>query len=132
MRPVPVGSKSNYTITVDEDHLASKLDVSLARVMSTPTMVGIMEMAAINAIKQYYDLGETSVGASIDVQHIAATPPGHVVRAEAEVTKSEGRRLEFSVHAFDEAEEIGSGIHRRAIIDAAKFNERLKSKIKAS
>ena len=116
MRPVPVGSKGNYTITVDEDHLASKLDASLARVMSTPTMVGIMEMAAINAIKQYYDLGETSVGASI----------------EAEVTKSEGRRLEFSVRAFDEAEEVGSGIHRRAIIDAAKFNERLKPKIKAS
>ena len=132
MRPVPVGSKGNYTITVDEDHLASKLDASLARVMSTPTMVAIMEMAAINAIKRYYDLGETSVGASIDVQHIAATPPGHVVRAEAEVTKSEGRRLEFSVRAFDDAEEIGSGIHRRAIIDAAKFNERLKSKIKAS
>ena len=132
MRPVPVSSKGNYTITVAEEHLASKLDASLARVMSTPTMVGIMEMAAINAIKQYYDLGETSVGASIEVQHIAATPPGHLIRAEAEVTKSEGRRLEFSVRAFDEAEEIGSGIHRRAIIDAAKFNERLKSKVKAS
>jgi fluoroacetyl-CoA thioesterase len=132
MRPVPVGIKGNYTITVAEEHLANKLDPSLARVMSTPTMVGIMELAAINAIKQYYDLGETSVGASIEAQHIAATPPGHVVRAEAEVTKSEGRRLEFSVRAFDEAEEIGSGIHRRAIIDAAKFNERLKSKIKPS
>lgn len=89
-------------------------------------------MAAINAIKQYYDAGETSVGAGIDVQHIAATPPGHRVRAEAEVTKSEGRRLEFSVRAFDETEEIGSDTHRRAIIDAAKFNERLKSKIKAA
>ena len=61
-----------------------------------------------------------------------ATPPGHKVRAEAEVTKSEGRRLEFKVRAFDEVEEVGSGTHKRAVIDAAKFNERLKAKIKAS
>jgi predicted thioesterase len=53
------------------------------------------------------------------------------VRAEAEVTKCEGRRLEFVVRAFDEVEQIGSGIHKRAVIDGAKFNERLKAKIKA-
>jgi len=52
------------------------------------------------------------------------------VRAEAEVTKVEGRRLEFSVRAFDETEQIGAGIHRRAVIDAAKFNERIKAKRK--
>src|SRR5208282_4581783 len=74
--------------------------------------------------------GEGSVGISIDVQHVAATPPGHRVRAEAEVTKSEGRRLEFTVRAFDETEEIGSGTHRRAVIDKAKFNERIKAKVK--
>jgi predicted thioesterase len=57
--------------------------------------------------------------------------PGRKVRAEAEVTKCEGRRLEFTVRAFDEVEEVGSGIHKRAVIDAAKFNQRLKAKIKA-
>ncbi len=39
MRPVPVGSKGTYSITVGEEDLASKLDSSLARVMSTPTMI---------------------------------------------------------------------------------------------
>jgi fluoroacetyl-CoA thioesterase len=131
MRPVPVGSKGTHSITVGADDLASKLDSSLARVMSTPTMIGMMEMAAINAIRAYYDAGETSVGASIEVQHTAATPPGHKVRAEAEVTKCEGRRLEFVVRAFDEVEQIGSGNHKRAVIDGAKFNERLKAKTKA-
>jgi fluoroacetyl-CoA thioesterase len=130
MRPVPVGTKGTHSITVGDDDLASKLDASLARVMSTPTMIGMMEMAAIDAIRSYYDAGETSVGAGIDVQHSAATPPGHKVRAEAEVTKCEGRRLEFKVTAFDEVEQVGSGIHKRAVIDGAKFNERLKAKIK--
>ncbi len=132
MRLVPVGTKGTHTITVGDEHLASKLDSSLARVMSTPTMIGMMEMAAIDAIRPFYGAGETSVGAGIEVQHTAATPPGHKVRAEAEVTKCEGRRLEFIVKAFDEIEEIGSGTHKRAVIDAAKFDERLKAKIKAS
>jgi len=131
MRPVPVGAKGTHSITVGADDLASKLDPALARVMSTPTMIGTMELAAIDAIRSYYDAGETSVGAGIEVQHTAATPPGHKVRAEAEVTKSEGRRLEFKVSAFDEVEQIGSGVHRRAVIDAGKFNDRLKAKVKS-
>lgn len=130
MKPIPVGAKGKFEQVVEKRHLASELDSSLAAVMSTPTMVGMMEMAAMDAMRQFLDVGEGSVGISIDVQHVAATPPGHRVRAEAEVTKSEGRRLEFTVRAFDETEEIGSGTHRRAVIDKAKFNERIKAKVK--
>ncbi len=131
MKPVQVGARGTFSKTVEPDDLASKLDASLAAVMSTPTMIAMMELAAMDAIRGYLDAGEGSVGMAIDVQHVAATPPGHRVRAEAEVTKCEGRRLEFKVRAFDEAEEIGSGIHRRAVIDAAKFTERLKPKLKS-
>jgi fluoroacetyl-CoA thioesterase len=130
MKPIPVGAKGTNSRTVATADLASQLDPTLANVLSTPTMVAMMEHAAMDAIRTYLDPGESSVGMSIDVNHIAATPPGHRVRAEAELTKVEGRRLEFSVRAFDEAEEIGSGKHRRAVIDAAKFNDRIKSKKK--
>jgi fluoroacetyl-CoA thioesterase len=131
MRPVPVGAKGTFSKTVETTDLASRLDPSLADVMSTPTMIGMMELAAMNALEPYYEPGEGSVGMAIEVQHVAATPPGHRVRAEAEVTKSEGRRLEFRVRAFDETEEVGSGSHRRAVIDRAKFTERLKPKLKS-
>jgi fluoroacetyl-CoA thioesterase len=130
MRSVPVGARGNFEQIVGPDDLASRLDRSLADVMSTPTMAAMMELAAIRAIAPYLDPGESSVGMSLDIQHIAATPAGHLVRAEAEVTKSEGRRLEFKVRAIDEAEEVGSGVHRRAVIDAAKFNERVRPKMK--
>ncbi len=130
MKPVPVGSKGKFEQVVEKRHLASELEPSLAQVMSTPTMIGMMEMAAMDAMAGFLDPGEGSVGVGIDVQHVAATPPGHRVRAEAEVTKCEGRRLEFRVRAFDETEEIGSGTHRRAVIDRSKFNERLKAKVK--
>ena len=130
MKPVSVGAKGQFEQVVETRHLASELDSSLASVLSTPTMVAMMEQAAINAIQPFLDAGESSVGMSIEVSHTAATPPGHHARAEAEVTKVEGRRLEFSVRAFDDVEQIGSGTHRRAVIDAAKFNDRLKTKQK--
>ena len=130
MKPVPVGAKGKFEQIVETKHLASQLDPSLAAVLSTPTMVAMMEQAAIEAIKPYLDAGESSVGMTIEVSHTAATPPGHRARAEAEVTKVEGRRLEFSVRAFDDVEQIGSGSHRRAVIDAAKFNDRIKTKQK--
>jgi len=130
MKPVPVGTKGQFEQLVEKRHLASELDSSLASVLSTPTMVAMMEQAAINAIKPFLDAGESSVGMTIDVSHSAATPPGHRARAEAEVTKVEGRRLEFIVRAFDDVEQIGSGTHRRAVVDAAKFNDRLKIKQK--
>jgi fluoroacetyl-CoA thioesterase len=130
MKPIPVGTKGSYARTVAAGGLASDIDASLAAVLSTPTMVAMMELAAMDAIKPFLDAGESSVGMSIEVGHTAATPPGHRARAEAEVTKVEGRRLEFAVRAFDDLEQIGSGTHRRAVIDAAKFNDRIKTKQK--
>jgi len=130
MRDVPAGSKGTFSHTVSDDDLASRLDATLPAVMATRVMVGMMELAAMDAIRSYLGPGESSVGISMEVNHVAATPPRHRVRAEAELIGVEGRRLEFKVRAFDETEEIGSGSHRRAVIDLAKFNERLKPKLK--
>ena len=105
MKPVPVGTRGSHAKTVATADLASQIDPSLAAVLSTPTMVAMMEQAAINAIQPFLDAGESSVGMTIEVSHTAATPPGHRARAEAEVTKVEGRRLEFSVRAFDDVEQ---------------------------
>ena len=131
MKPIPVGAKGSYAKTVAVADLASSIDPSLAAVLSTPTMVSMMELAAMEAIKPFLEAGESSVGMTIEVSHTAATPPGHRARAEAELTKVEGRRLEFAVSAFDDVEQIGSGTHRRAVIDSAKFNDRIKTKQKS-
>jgi fluoroacetyl-CoA thioesterase len=97
-------------------------------VLATPVMILMMENAALNAIRPYLEPGESAVGTAIDVRHLAATPVGHTVRAEAEVTRVEGKRIEFKVSARDEVEEIGSGTHRRMVIDLRSFNERLAGK----
>jgi fluoroacetyl-CoA thioesterase len=131
MRQIPLGTRGTFTLRVLPAHLANQFkDAMLPQVLATPVMVLIMENAALNAIKPFLDVGESAVGTAIDVRHLAATPVGHEVRAEAEVTKVEGKRIEFRVSASDEIEEIGRGTHQRIVIDLRTFNERLARKNK--
>jgi predicted thioesterase len=88
-------------------------------------MIMAMENAALNAIKPYFEAGETAVGTRVDVAHLAATPVGRHVIAFAEVTAVDGRHIDFRVNAIDGDKEIGRGTHGRVVIDIAKFSERL-------
>jgi fluoroacetyl-CoA thioesterase len=129
MRPIPLGAKGSYTLKVTPAHLANQFkDVSLPPVFATPMMVTAMENAALNAVRDYLDPGESAVGTLVNVRHLAATPAGHRITAEAEVTKVDGRRIEFKVSAHDETEAIGSGTHERMVIDLARLGQRLESK----
>jgi fluoroacetyl-CoA thioesterase len=131
MRQIPLGTKGTFTLRVLPEHLANRFkDAMLPQVLATPVMILIMENAALAAIKPYLDQGESAVGTAINVRHLAATPVGHDVRAEAEVIKVDGKRLEFKVSASDGMEEIGSGTHERVVIDLRSFNERLVKKSK--
>ena len=131
MRPIPLGAKGSFTLRVLPEHLANRFkDAMLPQVLATPFMILMMENAALNAIRSFLDPGESAVGTAIDVRHLAATPVGHEVRAEAEVTRVEGKRIEFKVSANDEMEEIGSGTHQRIVINLHAFNERLAKKSK--
>jgi predicted thioesterase len=116
-------------MVVSQEHLANRFkDATLPAVLATPVMIMAMENAALNAIKPYFEVGESAVGTSIDVRHLAATPVGRQIVAFAEVTGVTGRQLEFRVNAMDGAEEIGRGTHGRVVVDMAKFSERLARK----
>lgn len=131
MREIPLGAKGTYTLRVQPAHLANQFkDATLPKVLATPVMIMMMENAALNAIKPFLADGESAVGTAIDVRHLAATPAGHDVRAEAEVVKVDGKRIEFRVSARDEMHEIGTGTHQRTVIDLRSFNERLAEKAK--
>lgn len=129
MRPIPLGAKGTYALRVTPAHLANQFkDAVLPQVFATPMMVTIMENAALNAVRDYLDPGESVVGTVVNVRHLAATPVGHDVTAEAVVTKVDGRRIEFTVSARDETEEIGAGTHERMVVDMARLGQRLQAK----
>jgi len=129
MQTMPIGARGSFTLVVAPDHLANRFkDAMLPPVLATPVMIMIMENAALNAMKPYLEAGESALGTRVDVRHLAATPAGRLVTGEAEVTKVDGRRLEFTLRALDGTEVIGTGTHERMIIDLARFSERLKAK----
>ena len=132
MRAIPVGSQATFSLVVSPEHLANRFkDATLPPVLSTPVMIMTMENAALNAIKPYFEAGETAVGTRVDVSHLAATPVGRRIVAFAEVTSIAGRHIEFRVHALDGTEEIGRGTHGRVVIDLAAFTERMTAKFAA-
>ena len=126
MRPIPVGAKGSYTLRVSPAHLANQFkDAALPPVFATPMMVTAMENAALNAVRDYLDPGQSAVGTEVNIQHLAATPVGHRVTAEAVVTKVEGRRIEFNVIAR------GRGKHARMVVDLPRLHQRLGAKARS-
>jgi len=97
-------------------------------VFSTPSMINLMEHAAREALRPYLDPHEESVGVTVHVEHLAATPIGAAVRAEAIVTAHSGKLIDFDITAFDEADQIGRGTHRRALIQTDRFADRVADK----
>jgi len=101
----------------------------MPRVFATGFMVGLFEWACIRAINHHIDwLREQSVGVSINVTHIAATPPGLTVTIKGKLEKVEGRKLTFSLAADDGIDKISEGSHERFVIEAARFNSKVASK----
>ncbi len=129
MHEIPLGAKGRAPLVVTPEHLANRLkDTMLPPVLATPVMIMVMENAALNAIRDYLGLGESAVGTAVDIRHLAATPVGQRVTAEAEVTQVEGRRIIFAVTARDEYEEIGRGVHERMVVDLRRLEQRLAAK----
>ena len=127
MPSIPLGAKGTFTLIVMPEHLANRFkDVTLPPVLATPVMIMAMENAALNALKPSPGERYSAVGTRVEVSPLAATPVGRQIIAEAQVTKVDGRRVEFKIEARDGVEAIGAGIHERMAIDTARFIERLQ------
>ena len=128
MSDIQVGAAGRAERTVTPDATAKSFGSGLVPVFATPALVGLMEQAAVEAIASSLEPGQTSVGTRIEVSHLAATPIGDSVRAEAVVVAVEGRRLVFDVTAWDSVEKIGEGRHERAIVSRDRFLARVEAK----
>jgi fluoroacetyl-CoA thioesterase len=98
-------------------------------VLATGYFVALAEWACIELIKPHLDWpAEQSLGTHVDLSHTAATPPGLTVEIRARLEGVEGRKLTFAVSAHDGVDAITEGRHERHVIDAARFESRVKSK----
>lgn len=116
-----LGQRYTSITTVDADNTAKKMGSGDIDVFSTPAMIALMENAAMKAVEQSLEDGETTVGAKISITHIKPSKIGQEIKATAILSQIDGRKLTFSVVATEYDILIGEGTHVRYIVNKEKF-----------
>ena len=125
---IPIGASASKSVVVTRDMTVAHFHADMPEVYGTPMMIYLMEVAAADAIAKYLPEGWGSVGAVVNVKHLAATPVGFTVTARAEVASVNERLVSFLIDAHDGVEKIGEGTHTRGIINLERFEARFKAK----
>ena len=123
-----VGTTGRAACRVESANTAPNMGSGDLAVVATPSMIALMESAASKSVLPLLNPGETTVGTHMDVTHTSATPVGMEIRAESRLEEIDGRRLVFSVKAYDETGTIGEGIHERFIVQKEKFMLKAEAK----
>lgn len=127
------GLRGEIGLVVADEHTARHLGSGTVRVLATPQMVLLMEQASVAAVHPLLPDGSSTVGAYLEIRHLAPTPVGFEVRATAELTKVDERKLTFRVQVFEgplgEAHLVGDGIHQRVIVDVRRFGDNVEQKL---
>ena len=126
---ITVGMTGIVETSVEREDTALEVGSGSLLVYATPCMVALMEGAACEAIAEAIPEDKTTVGIELNISHLAATPVGMDVRAEAEVTAVEGNIITFTIAAYDEAGKIGEGTHKRAMVPVQKFLDKAYAKL---
>ena len=122
---IEVGLKHISELTVTDAATARSIGSGDMPVFATPMLLALMENAAMLAVKDELPEGCTTVGGHISSSHLKPSKIGDMVRAEAEVTKVEGKKIEFKVAAYSGETLLGEGTHLRFIVEREKFMSRL-------
>lgn len=123
-----IGIKGKHSVIVDKTNTAATLGSGSLEVFSTPAMVALLENTCKVSVNTYLEHGFDTVGISVNIKHIAATPIGQNVTCESELIEIDRKRLVFKVTIFDEKQEVGNGIHERFIVNSEQFLANINSK----
>ena len=122
---VEVGLKHTSELTVTDAVTAVRMGSGDMPVLATPAMMALMENAAMLAVADELLEGSTTVGGHIASSHLRPSKIGDVVRAIAEVTKVDGRKIEFKVSAYSGDVLLGEGTHLRFVVDRERFMSKI-------
>lgn len=122
---VEVGLKHTSELTVTDAVTAVRMGSGDMPVLATPAMMALMENAAMLAVADDLPEGSTTVGGHIASSHLRPSKIGDVVRAVAEVTKVDGRKIEFNVSAYSGDVLLGEGTHLRFVVDRERFMSKI-------
>ena len=122
--PVEPGLSGEVELTVTDADTALAMHSGEVAVLSTPRIVALCEEASMQAVAGRLAQGETTVGHTVQLDHVAPTRVGTEVRAEATLKKVEGRRLTFAVAVSDTRGLVAAGKITRVIVATDRFMEK--------
>jgi fluoroacetyl-CoA thioesterase len=129
---IQLGLRAEVSLKVASEHTARHLGSGGVEVLATPQMVLLMERAGVAAVDHLLPCGYRTVGAHLDIRHLAPTPVGYVVTATAELLEVEDRRLTMRVEVreMDGGDNplVGEGTHQRFIVNVQRFGEQVAQK----
>ena len=125
------GLVAESRLVVAEALTAAHVGSGTLRVYATPAMVMFIEEVCRTMVELYLAPGESTVGVSLKIRHLAPTPVGLEVRCRAEVVKVDEGVITFRADVWDPAEKIGEGEHKRALIGIERFLKRVQAKTPA-
>ena len=123
-----VGIKGTQSLLVTEENTAASVGSGMLAVFATPAMAALMEKTAALSVQNELGEGEGTVGISLNIRHLAATPVGLTVTCESELIEIDRKRLAFSLKVSDGKDVIGDGTHERFIINNEKFMAKANAK----
>ncbi len=121
-----IGKTYTSQLVVTPEKCADNVGSGNLKVFATPSMVALMENAAMLCVASELEEGSTTVGSAISTTHLRPSPVGANVTATATLTAVEGRKLSFTIVASDEKGVIGEAEHTRFVVDSAKFMAKLQ------
>mgnify|MGYP000606854928 FL=1 len=122
------GIKAEKSLTITDANTAKTMGSGTLDVFATPAMVALIEQTAYTSIESELEPGWGSVGTSLNIQHLSATPVGMTVTATTELVEVDRRRLVFHAEVYDEKGLVGKGTHERFLVENEKFQAKADAK----
>jgi predicted thioesterase len=127
MKPIPLGASYQGQVTAGPGDLASALGNAGVDVISSPAIIGHLEMACHRIIDPHFDNGEASVGVGFSLRHVAAAFPDRPLDVAAELVSQDGKRFTFRVEARQDGRSVMTGEHERALVRLDRFLKALRT-----
>jgi len=115
------GREATIEDVVTDEMSAERLGSGDVPVLGTPAVLALAERAAIASLAGELDPGRTTVGARVDLLHLAPTPVGSPITAMARLEGVDGPRLSFRFEVSDPSGVIARGTHLRVVVERDPF-----------
>lgn len=92
-----------------------------APVLSTPSMIQLIEATCLTTVQPHLDEGQTTVGTHVCVSHDAGAFVGETITVECRLAEIDRRRLTFETTVTCGDRTLSTGTHQRAVIDLSRF-----------